>query len=408
MTDAAEEVPTPLPAAEPTTLNVDDLVASVLAVNPDIQAASAAWRAAAQRYPQEVSLDDPMFGYMVGPASWGSPDVDSAYAVEASQRLPWPGKRQLRGDVAQAQANAAFHDIGEERLRITEATRMAYYAYFLAHRQNAILEESGELLAGFRDVAKSKYEAATVGQQDVLLADVELAELERRELEVMRQLRVAQARINTLLLVPPESPLPPPPATLAIRKSLASGEELRAIAFAQRPELAAQAARVRAERYSAALACKEFYPDIDVITRYDAFWQAPEEDLRPMIGMNLNVPLYKQKRWAAVREARARVAQQQAAFDAKASEIAFEVERARQRVLENEQAIRVYEERLLPASQQSVEAGRAGYTAGSLDFLRLVESQRQSLSLQEEYYASLAEYHQRVAELDRIIGSSPR
>src|SRR5687768_1382430 len=34
------------------------------------------------------------------------------------------------------------------------------------------------------------------------------------------------------------------------------------------------------------LACKEFYPDIEVVGRYDAFWQ--EDPLRPMVGMNLN------------------------------------------------------------------------------------------------------------------------
>ncbi len=77
--------------------------------------------------------------------------------------------------------------------------------------------------------------------------------------------------------------------------------------ISQRPELAAQEARIRAERYAVSLACKEFFPDIEVVGRYDAFWQ--EDPLRPMVGMNLNMPLYKEKRWAAVREARARVVQ---------------------------------------------------------------------------------------------------
>ena len=42
-------------------LSVEQLVAEVQARNPSLQAASAAWRAAAARYPQAVSLDDPMF-----------------------------------------------------------------------------------------------------------------------------------------------------------------------------------------------------------------------------------------------------------------------------------------------------------------------------------------------------------
>ena len=406
----SEEVPAPEPAtsdSQPLELEVEPLVAEIVARNPDIRSAAAAWRAAAQRYPQEVSLDDPMYGFILGPGSWGSDDVTSAYALEVSQKVPWPGKRQLRGNIAQAEANAAYFDVGEERLRIAEAARIAYYEYFLAHRQLAVIADSAELLQDFRDTAQSKYQSSQVEQQDVLLAEVELAELRRRQLEVARQARVARARINTLLLVPPEAPLAPAPVELPTREVVSSSDKLRSLALSQRPELAAQEARIRAERYAVALAGKEFYPDMEFIARYDAFWQEPEDSLRPMVGMNLNLPIYRQKRWAAVRETRARVAQQQAALEGRINEIAFEVEQAYQRVEESRQALQVYRERLLPTSRQSIEAARAGYTAGRLDFLRLIESQRQLLDLQEGYYEATAQYHQRLAELDRAVGASP-
>jgi outer membrane protein TolC len=377
-------------------------VAEVLSLNPDIRSATAAWRAAAQRYPQEISLDDPMFGYMLGPGSWGSDEVDSAYTLEASQKVPWPGKRELRGSIARAEANAAYFDAEEQRLRIAEATRLAYYEYFLAHRQLDVLNESTSLLQGFREIALRKFESAEAEQQDVLLADVELAQLERQRLSLARAERVARARINTLLLVSPESPLPPPPADLELRNRLPSSEELLDLALAQRPELAAQSARIRRERYAAALARKEFLPDMEFVARYDAFWQ--EEPLRPMVGMNINVPIYKAKRWAAVREASARGAQQQATLESQANEISFLVEQAYQRVQEGAETVKVYRERILPSARHSVEAAQASYTAGRLDFLRLIESQRQLVSLEEGYYAAIAEYHQRLAELDRQTG----
>ncbi len=405
---AAETVPAPLPTVSGPTvheLDVDWLVAQVLARNPDVRSAAAAWRAAALRYPQQIALDDPMFGYMLGPDSWGDPTVESAYSLEASQKLPWPGKRRLRGNVAQAEANAAYYDVGEQRLRIAEAARNAYYDYFMAHRQLAVLEESTRLLTSFRDIATTKYESAEVEQQDVLLADVELAQLERRRLELVRQARVAQARLNTLLLLPADDPLAPPPAELPSRETTPTADELRTMALSQRPELAAQEARIRAERYSVALACKEFYPDVEVIGRYDAFWQ--ETPLRPMIGMNLNVPLNKDKRRAAVGEARARLTREQAELDARISEIVFDVEEARQQQIESQDLLAVYQDRLLPIAEQSIESARASYMAGRLDFLRLIESQRQLLALQDEYYASLAEYYRRMAALERAIGSPP-
>jgi cobalt-zinc-cadmium efflux system outer membrane protein len=403
---ADEEVATPHAEHQAgAALQVDSLVAEVLAVNPDIRAASAAWRAAAHRYPQEVSLDDPMFGYMLGPGSWGSDEVNDAYTLEASQKLPWPGKRQLRGNIARAEANAAYYDVGEQRLRIAETTRLVYYEYYLAHRQLAVLVESNKLLQDFRQIALSRYESATVEQQDVLLADVELADLQRRLLELTRAEQVARARINTLLLVAANAPLPPPPVELSTADKVRSPEELRSLALSQRPELAAQAARIRAEQYAVALAYKEFYPDVEVVARYDAFWQ--EEPLRPMVGMNLNLPIYKEKRRAAVCEARARITKEQAELDAKINEIMFEVEQSYRRVEESRSTLAVYQTSILPTVRHSVDAARASYLAGRLDFLRLVASQRQLLEMQDRYYMTVAEYRRRHAELMRLIGDAP-
>jgi outer membrane protein TolC len=404
-----EEIPTPsIVENDPQlpTLDVEYVVAQVLAVNPDVRSASAAWRAAARRYPQEVALDDPMFGYLLGPASWGSNDVDDAYMVEVSQKIPWHGKRQLRGNKARAEASAAYHDVSEERLRIAEVARLAFYEYYLSHRQIDVLNESTQLLTDFREIAVGKYESSSVEQQDVLLVDVELAEQQRRLLELNRQEQVARARINTLLLTAPNATLPPPPVELPTEATLIPAEDLRGIAIAQRPELAAQAARIRAERYELSLACKEFYPDLEFVGRYDAFWQVPEDDLRPMVGMNLNLPIYKDKRYAAVAEARARIAKEQADYDAKTVEIAYEVEQTYRRVEESQQTIKLYEEKILPTAHHSIDAARASYLAGKLDLLRLIESQRQLLNLRDEYYATVAEYHTRLAELERLVGVS--
>jgi cobalt-zinc-cadmium efflux system outer membrane protein len=405
-----EEIPAPDTLGEDLehpTLDVEYVVAQVLAVNPDIRSASAAWRAAARRYPQEVALDDPMFGYLLGPGSWGSNDVDDAYMVEISQRIPWHGKRQLRGNKARAEANAAFHDVAEERLRVAEVARLAYYEYYLAHRQIEVLNESTQLLTDFREIAVSKYESSSVEQQDVLLVDVELGEQQRQLLELTRQEQVARARINTLLLTAPNATLPPPPVELPTDAALIPAEDLRGIAIAQRPELAAQAARIRAERYELSLACKEFYPDLEFVGRYDAFWQVPEDDLRPMVGMNLNLPIYKDKRYAAVAEAHARIAKEQAEYDAKTVEIAYEVEQTFRRVEESQQTITLYEDKIIPTARHSIDAARASYLAGKLDLLRLIESQRQLLNLRDEYYSAIAEYYGRLTELERLVGVSP-
>ena len=54
------------PLPELSELSLAELTAEVEARNPSVQAMVAAWQAASERYPQVVSLDDPMFGFMLG------------------------------------------------------------------------------------------------------------------------------------------------------------------------------------------------------------------------------------------------------------------------------------------------------------------------------------------------------
>jgi outer membrane protein TolC len=383
-------------------LQLEPLVGEVLARNPSLWAMTAAWQAAAQRYPQVVSLDDPMLGWMLGPGSWGSDEVSSAYMIEASQKLPWPGKRQLRGQVARAGAAAARLDIGDAQLRLVESAKLAYFDYYLAQRELELNDRSARIMQEFRETASAKYRAALVTQQDVLQADVELAELTRRRFEAERMQQIAAARINTLLHREADRPLPPPPAQLDSPEAAPPAEVLQQFAIERRPDLAAIGARIREEQASAALAAREFYPDLEIVARYDAFWQ--ETPLRPMVGMNLNVPIQRDRRRAAVREALFRANQRRAEFEQQIASIRNDVQAAHARLVESRRVVELYRQTLLPVADQNVASARSGYVAAKVDFLRLIEAQRQLIMLQERSYEAQTDYHRRVAELERLVG----
>ena len=65
-------------------------------------------------------------------------------------------------------------------------------------------------------------------------------------------------------------------------------------------------------------------------------------------------------------------------------------------------------EKILPASQRNIESAQANYTSGKLDFLRLLDAERQLYSQREMYYQAIAEYHRRLAELERAVGETVR
>src|SRR5262249_41640257 len=127
---APHVLPNPMPIApvyqcdlQGKELSVDALVQNVLSRNPSLAQMVAAWQAASARCPQVTSLDDPMFGTMIAPASFGSNEVDPGYRLELSQKLPFCGKRALRGENALAEAHAAGRDVDDMRLQLIESTR---------------------------------------------------------------------------------------------------------------------------------------------------------------------------------------------------------------------------------------------------------------------------------------------
>src|SRR5262249_21162340 len=130
------------PFAGMSELSVDALVKQVVARNPSLAQMTAAWQATSARPPQVTSLDDPMFGATVGPASIGAPEVDFAYRLEVAQKLPFPGKRGLRGQSALAEAAAAGNDLDDMRLQLIESAKGSFYEYYLVTRAIAVNEEN--------------------------------------------------------------------------------------------------------------------------------------------------------------------------------------------------------------------------------------------------------------------------
>jgi cobalt-zinc-cadmium efflux system outer membrane protein len=393
----------------PAELSLPQLIEVVQNRNPSLQAMAAAWQAAAQRYPQVVSLEDPMFSVTTAPASFGSDEVEPAYALQANQKFPWFGKRAARGRMAQAETNAAFHDLEDSRIRLAEATEIAFFEYYLGNRQLELNQENTNVIRQFRDTTQTRYESNQASQQDLLQAEVELAQQVRRKIELTRSQKIAVARINTLLREPPDSPLAPPPKQLGAPSVQMDQAYFEQLALEQRPDLSALAAKINAEKAAVTLACKNYYPDVEVFGRYDTFWQPAEtqSDLRAQTGVNVNLPIYGGRLNAAVREATFRLGQRRAEYEQRRLDVQYEVATAYQELEESRQTLQLFGEKLIPAAEQNVAAARSNYNVSKTTFLDLASAQRQLISLRDDRETTLAVYHKRLAELTRAVGGMP-
>lgn len=403
--------PTPAPPAARhpldglTTLTPDDAVRVVLERNPTLHQMRATAAAVAARYPQATSLDDPNFTFWTAPGSAGSPNVNYASRVEVSQKLLYPGKRGLKGDAVRAETAAAGADVDAARLELAEAAASALADYYLAEKAREVVAENLDLLKQFHKTASDRYKVGQGPQQDMLQAEVEIARQEERLVTLRRARAVAAARLNTLMHLPPDDPLPPPADVRAAFQE-PDAAALRERAVATRPDVQAAIARVKAEEAAMALAVKEYNPDVEVMAAYDGFWQGMDRPLQWQVGARVNLPVRFARRGGAVDEARAKVAQRRAELARLVDRVNFEVQEAVEQLRESAEVVRLYEEKVLKAAEANVREAQAGYAATKLPFLNLVEAQRNRIVLRDRHYEAIAETARRRATLERVIGGS--
>lgn len=372
------------------------VVAAVLARHPDLDAARATWRAAVAAYPSAVALDDPMASYALAPFSIGS-EMPFGQRIELRQKLPWPGRRALRGDAAIADADAAQADLEALRLDLAEAAVRAFDDLYIAARALEINQHHRELLERIERSVIAQYTAGRASQQDPLEARARLLDLDRERLMLETQRRVATTMLNRLLHRRPDAELPAPPERLAVAAS--SG------ARRAHPRRTAAAARTRAraaERDDAALA---FYPSFELMGSYDSMWDAWQH--RWMIGVGVEIPLQRGKREADVERARAEQARATAELASVTDLLDEGRERTRHEVDESRRLLELYEQQLLPTARQRVDAAVAGFTAGQNPFSMAVMAEHELRDVELATERTRAELDRRLAALDRLEGRIP-
>lgn len=394
------------PFAGTAVLSRPALVASVLARNPGLEAARATWQAALARYPQEVALPDPSFGYGVRPRSFSSDEVDPAQDFELSQAFPFPGKLGLRGEMALASADAAGESVAAERLRLAALASTLFDEYWLVTRALETNAEHQALLDELYEVALARYAAGNGSRQDVLAAETERTMLLHSGIELAADRRIVAERINTLLHRAPSEPLPAPASALdAVAAHDLDAAALADQALSRRPDLRARAARIRAREAAVALAEREFLPDFRLRGGYEGSWQ--ETPLRPFVGIELNLPIQLERRRAALDEANALLARERNRSRSLEDRVRFEVTSAVERLREAQHLLELTRERLLPATRDRVDSARTAFETGQASFLELVDAERALRSAELGEREAEANVSRRHAELARALGDTP-
>lgn len=383
-------------------LDRGQLVAAVLAANRELAVMREGWRAAVAEVPAAGAFDDPMISYEIAPLSIASSSAPLGQRVQLSQKLPFPGKRDLAHDAAIAEAEAMRGDVEGMRLALAESASQLYDDSFVNARAAEINEKHRVLLEQLKKAAEARLASGRGSTQDALQAEVELGHLEHEHAMLETERISIVARLNGLLHRSPSAPLPPPPTELSVPAEPPALASLTRDARTARPQKAAAEARVRAGEANVAAAERAYYPDLELMASYDSMWDMPEH--RWMVGVAIDVPIQRGKRDAEVAAQRARVAQARASVEQQDDEIGVEVTRAHRELVEALHVVKLYDERLLPTARTQVDAAVGGFTTGANDFPAVIAAERGLREIELAALRAHADASRRASTLERVTG----
>ncbi len=349
------------------------LVEEAIAKNPDLLGAQETVRAMEARPDQARALADPVFSVTYTNDGWaptlGERDM-TTLGFMASQELPWPGKRRVRGEIGAREAELAARQEERARLTLVAEVRRAYYALLLAREELALVGEQAEIWRETEGVARARYSVGQGAQQDVLRVQVEITRVGQLQAEQEAEAAVRLAELNRLLARPADASLETS-ARLVVRPETRRLAELVDWTAAISPEVRASETSLERGRLAVDLARLDFKPDFTVQAGYmnrgglDPMWQA---------GIGVNLPFQRRRREAAVGEAEARLRAGERRQESVRLQLRY---RTQERLLQLQAAERLallYRDGILPQGQMSVEAAIASYQAGKVPFVAVLEA----------------------------------
>ena len=408
--------------------------------NPSIKAANDLAIAAKARIRSAAARPDPvlMLGVINVPLRSlnFSEDDMTMKMVGIEQNLPYRGKLALRRRIADLQAIAAEASADSVRLAVFRDIKTAWYELEYTNAALDVARRNGAVLAGVSNVATARYAAGAGMQQDVLRATLEATRLNENANLLLEARTAVTARMNEFLDRPTETTVTQPFLSPTLRRaaldtgsstSFVSRElgarvagsplpplgDLQTLAIELNPDLRARAAMVASSEAEVELARKEYLPDIDVSLQYgqrSGYMTAGDgsrTSRSDMISAIVSIPIPIQRKnkqsaeFAGMRATARSVSSDQRAAQ---NQIRAQVARLYSDISHQRTLLALFVRAVMPQGRASVAAAMANYQAGRGDLTSLLAAQTAVFDLELGYQRALADFGQKVAELEAVVG----
>lgn len=394
-----------LPSLERPAWQLSDLVLEALKKNPELRVFEERWKAAKARVWQAISWDDTMMGADFEGIPRGRVDAGRATNIEwmVSQKIPFPGKRFLKGRVAAKEAKIAEADFWAKEREIASEVKKAYFEYFLREHETLLHEETKRILEKLSQSAESRYATGKIPYPEVLKAHTELAIITNEVAKHYQQRDTARARLNTLLGRDAREPLPIK-IVVPERAFSYTRDQLMQLAIEKQPELRAVRFGLEAAKTDVTSAWADLLPDGQV--RIEARQFAGEGRIREYDQFfGFEVPVFSLLgRVGKIKEKRAEKRAAHGAWENMRNRVLYEVQEALAEFESNDRTVKMYESNAVPQAESVLDSALAEYESGKGNFAAVMESEKTLTEFRHHYFESIAMREKSFAELERVVG----
>jgi outer membrane protein TolC len=348
----------------------------------EIEAARARSRAAAERPAIVSALEDPVIFPSIDHLPFMLQGVD--YSVSVEQRFPLSGVRGHRRESAEADSQRFRAETDRVALDVELDAVTAFLMLQERRRIGEILGEQRRLSREFVDAAVARYSAGTGTQSDVLRAEIEVSRLDAALRSIDFEVRAVEAMLNTGLGRSADLPVPAlesPPLT----ELPPSTDTVREAALSKRPELRAGEAEIGRSLAEVSV-MKTMYSPMAMVRTGPSYTMTDGAGWMVMVGISL--PLWRDRLHAGVAEAEAMVDMARADLEAMRRMVEGDAVAKREETLASRERFFALRDEVVPRARQAIDPTLAGYAAGQLPLVSVIDAAQTLWSVEAELAAA--------------------
>ncbi|WP_223879606.1 TolC family protein [Dechloromonas sp. CZR5] len=389
--------------------NIDSLLAYAKSRNPEFAAMQAEADASAERVVPAGALPDPKlrtelrditrFGEQsatLEPSRVGS----TRYLL--MQDIPWYGKRDLKREIAELEADGAKGRALGVWADIAGRIKVNFSQLYYLRENERLTREILDLMRRLEKVAQVRYAGGLAAQQDVIRAQVEQTNMRNELIALESEQQYQRARLNALLSRPTTAQLAEPSQLRKLpAPAMLDFTKLEERVRAKNPQLFADESKIKAAEKTRDLTYKNRYPDFTLGVSPIQYQSAVKEW---ELMLELNIPLQQASRRAQERESESMLIAARARKELTVNQVTALLAESLAGLEAARRTENLLAGSLIPQSELTFQAALAGYETGKVDFATLLDAQRQIRQAKQNQFKAQVDAQVRLAEIERLLG----